>query len=418
MTIRHEHSPASNHPHCCGSGACARSAQAGISRRQFLTASGIALSAVAMSGMVWQSAFAADVMAQPAPTRKPLVVKPVLAYETPTRRPQTSWRNWGGIQTEQDAQQEVARIKAELDKLQASADFPITFLPISAVKDPNAMLRADDFPKADAILLYAAGGPQSILQAAADSGKNTLFFLRHRSGPVSLWYEIISPRFLHDHKDQLSDKLAAKNVSNNDVIVDNFDEVLWRLRSLCGLKNALGTRIVAIGGPAGWATPEAPDLARAKWKLDIQTVTYEQLAPMLAAALADKSATQLAAERAAAYLNDPQVKLETEKPFVQNAFLLEQVFKTIMARANATSITVNNCMGAIMPISKTTACLTLSLLNDAGYLAFCESDFVVIPSGILLSHIAGKPNFLNDPTYPHDGVITLAHCTSPPQARW
>jgi L-fucose isomerase-like protein len=64
-------------------------------------------------------------------------------------------------------------------------------------------------------------------------------------------------------------------------------------------------------------------------------------------------------------------------------------------------------------MSTTTACLPLSLLNDAGFLAFCESDFVVIPSGILLHGISGRPQFLNDPTYPHQGVITLAHCTGP-----
>lgn len=70
-------------------------------------------------------------------------------------------------------------------------------------------------------------------------------------------------------------------------------------------------------------------------------------------------------------------------------------------------------MGTIMGLSKTSACLTLSLLNDAGYLAFCESDFVVVPAGVLLARISGKPVFLNDPTYPHDGIITLAHCTAP-----
>jgi hypothetical protein len=64
-------------------------------------------------------------------------------------------------------------------------------------------------------------------------------------------------------------------------------------------------------------------------------------------------------------------------------------------------------------MAQTTACLTLSTLNDAGYLAFCESDFVVVPAGILLANIANRPVFLNDPTYPHDGVITLAHCTAP-----
>jgi L-fucose isomerase-like protein len=70
-------------------------------------------------------------------------------------------------------------------------------------------------------------------------------------------------------------------------------------------------------------------------------------------------------------------------------------------------------MSTIMPMAQTTACLVLSLLNDAGYMAFCESDFVVIPSGILLAGISGRPMFLNDPTYPHHGMITLAHCTAP-----
>ncbi len=46
-------------------------------------------------------------------------------------------------------------------------------------------------------------------------------------------------------------------------------------------------------------------------------------------------------------------------------------------------------------------------------MAYCESDFVVIPAGILVHFIAGKPTFLCNPTYPHDGTITFAHCTAP-----
>jgi len=46
-------------------------------------------------------------------------------------------------------------------------------------------------------------------------------------------------------------------------------------------------------------------------------------------------------------------------------------------------------------------------------MAFCESDFVVVPSGILLHHISGLPVFLNDPTYPYKNMVTLAHCTAP-----
>ena len=38
---------------------------------------------------------------------------------------------------------------------------------------------------------------------------------------------------------------------------------------------------------------------------------------------------------------------------------------------------------------------------------------MVSPAGILVHYISGKPVFLNDPTFPHDGVMTLAHCTAP-----
>lgn len=392
------------HPRCCES--CGR--VSALSRRDFLMASGIGLSTLAMGGVAW-GALAGQVQVGEAPGRAALVVKPVLLYSTPQRRPQTSWRSWGGIQTQEDADQEAARIKGELEKIQQGADYPVKMLPVSMIKSAGELGRIEDLSQADTIVLYAAGGPQDVFDAVVKTGKNVVFFLRHRSGPVYLWYEIISPRYLHQH----TDTLAVQGVDNGDVVVDSLEEVNWRLRSLCGLKNSLNAKIVAIGGASGWETPKAPDLARQHWKLEIQNVSYPELTPIIEAAMKDAAAVKLAQERAAAYLNDPGVKLETEKSYVENAFLLDGVFRGLMQKAGARMMTINACMGAIMPLSKTTACLTLSTLNDDGYLAFCESDFVVIPSGILLANIAGRPQFLNDPTYPHDGVITLAHCTAP-----
>jgi hypothetical protein len=107
------------------------------------------------------------------------------------------------------------------------------------------------------------------------------------------------------------------------------------------------------------------------------------------------------------------VQLETQRQFVDNCFLLDQVFRRLMREADTKAITISGCMSTIMPKAETAACLTLSTLNDDGFLAFCESDFVVIPSGLLMANISGRPVFLNDPTYPHDGLITLAHCTGP-----
>ena len=113
------------------------------------------------------------------------------------------------------------------------------------------------------------------------------------------------------------------------------------------------------------------------------------------------------------YLRQENTTLETSRDFVERSFLLTEVFRGLLDEFHTDAFTINQCMGTIMGVSETTACLPLSLLNDEGYMAFCESDFVVIPSGVLLHYISGKPTFLNDPTYPHDGVVTCAHCTAP-----
>jgi L-fucose isomerase-like protein len=129
--------------------------------------------------------------------------------------------------------------------------------------------------------------------------------------------------------------------------------------------------------------------------------------------LADEKVVEQARREADQYLGQKGVSLHTDKKFLVNAFVLTKVFRELMAKADAPAITVNGCMGTIIPMAQTTACMPLSLINDDGLMAFCESDFVVIPSGILLRHISGKPVFLNDPTHPHDGMITIAHCTAP-----
>ncbi len=263
----------------------------------------------------------------------------------------------------------------------------------------------EEIASADLVVLYAAGS--WAFDSVSKAAKDLIFFCRHKSGPVYLWYEIISPRYLRQH----SDVLKVKGHDDQDVVIDSQDELLWRFRALAGLKNTRGSRVIAIGGPGGWATPAAPKLAKDRWGLDIQTVSYAELGELIKAARADADAVGTACRRAAAYLQAPGVSLETDRKFVENAFLLEAVFRGLMHKADCRALTINGCMGTIMPISETTACMPISTLNDDGYLIFCESDFVVIPAGILLSSIAGRPFFMNDPTYPHDGLITLAHCT-------
>jgi len=399
-------------PHCCPREYPVKGLNQGFSRRAFLKGMGAtALTGMALGKLSWPLPLSEDMDPDAGLIRRPLKVKPILVHDIPSRRHQTSWRSWGGIQTRIAVDEESGRIRGELEKLRSAADFPVEFLSLSDVSTAADLASLADLSGSDAILLYAAGGWMDVLDTLGGMGKDMIIFCRHRSGPVYLWYEIVSPRYLRQH----TDILAVKGVTDEDVVIDSQEEILWRLRGLAGLQNTLNTRILAIGGPDAWSQPAGvvPKLVSDIWKFDIRTIPYEELGKLIQAARADREAVKKAREQAVAYLSTPGTTLETDRSFVENAFLLEQVFRGLMKQADCRAITINGCMGTIMPLAETSACLTLSLLNDAGYLAFCESDFVVIPSGILLANITGKPVFLNDPTYPHEGVITLAHCTAP-----
>ena len=399
-------------PRCCPGGRPPGTGNRGLSRRAFIKGMGTtALAGTALGKLTWPLSAAGDSGSDAGLVRRPLKVKPILVYDIPSRRPQTSWRNWGGVQTRAAVDEELGRIRGELERLRAAADFPVEFLPVSGVTQAAELDSLTGLAGSDAVLLYAAGGWMDVFDSLGQMGKDLILFCRHRSGPVYLWYEIVSPRYLRQH----TDALAVKGVTEEDVVIDGQEELLWRLRALAGLRNTLGTRILAVGGPDAWAQPPGivPKRVVDIWKFDIRTVPYEDLGRLIQAARADREAVKRSREQAAGYLGMPGTTLETERGFVENAFLLQEVFRGLMKQADCRAITINGCMGTIMPLAETSACLTLSLLNDDGYLAFCESDFVVIPAGILLANISGRPVFLNDPTYPHDGIITLAHCTAP-----
>ena len=399
-------------PGCCPSHGGSLIGAGELTRRTFIrTMGGTTLSFVALSGFSWPMLSGLIREENTGIVRRALVVKPLLIYETPKYEFQNSWRSWGGIQTEQDAAGEIIRITDELKTLKSQADFPLTFLPVTAIRSSSDINNIGDLATADTFLVYAAGGWMDIFDTLHETKKDMIIFCRHKSGPVYLWYEIISPRYLRQH----TDKLSLSGVDEDDIVIDNQDEILWRLRALCGLQNTLNTRIIAVGGPGAWAQPEGvvPQLIEEKFRFTINTLSYDDLSLLIRDARADRSAVRQAEKRAEEYLRDNKLSLETKRQFVDNAFLLEDVFKRVMDKADCRSLTINGCMGTIMPMAETSACLTLSLLNDSGYPSFCESDFVVIPAGILLANISGKPSFLNDPTYPHDGIITLAHCTAP-----
>ena len=404
---------AHQHSHCAGQccSCCTSKNCHLLNRRDFMGVAGMGLAAAAIGGTALSSVARAmgDEDYLPLAGRK-LVVQPVLTAGLSQRQEKTSWRSWGGFHTRQDITDEQQRIRKELDGIVAKAEFGLEIRPLITLNDKNkaAEVARQDH---DLLLLYAATSWLDVLEALTNPAKWTMLFVRHKSGPMYLWYEIAHNRYLRKTVDQF----GQPGVDHQDVVVDSTDEILWRMRALYGLKNTLGKKVVCIGGASGWGDggQKAPEIAKNVWKMDLQSVEYPALQTMINKARQESALVKRYNDEAAGLLKQNGVTIDTNPEFLGRSFLLTGVFKELMRQAGTDAITVNNCMGTIMGASETTACMPLSLLNDANFSAYCESDFVAIPSGLLLHYISSKPTFLNDPTYPHDGVVTLAHCTGP-----
>lgn len=342
---------------------------------------------------------------------KPLRVQPVLVYSLPQRQELTSWRSYGGLQKPADVDQEVARIDDELRRLTRQQAPALEFAPLLRISS-DAELAAARARDTDAYLVYAASGAQSWLETLAASGRPNVMFLRHRSGPLYLWYEIAHWRFLRKSEDVMREP----NMDVDDIVVDDYADVAWRLHALYGLKNTLGTKVLALGGLEPYSRPSEVlgyDHAEKVWKFEIKQVPNTQLEPRIQQARADAGRVKDAERRTKELLSQRNVKLGTSRESVVDTFIAAAVIKEMMQEHGTTNLGVARCMGGLIPILRTPPCLVLSLLNDEGYTAFCHVDMTHTMPGVLLHHISGKPSFVANTHYPHHGLLTLAHCAAP-----
>lgn len=160
-----------------------------------------------------------------------------------------------------------------------------------------------------------------------------------------------------------------------DIVVDNYDEVLMRLRALYGIRNTANTRLVAVNGPGGWGAGKNAYIDT--WHMEVITVSNDELRKRLDNKKNSTKLIENARTKMEEYLSDPGIlSVRTDKKFILNAFILRDVFQDLITEHNANGITVKGCMD-IGKIAETTACLAFSLINDDGLMAFCESDFII-----------------------------------------
>ena len=380
-----------------------------FSRRGFLQGVGCGMVGVALGGLSMAMAGDTNVVAAP-PRRVPLRIKPILTYEIPRRQDKNSFRNYGALDDMAKVNEEVKRITDELKQLTSQAEFPVEVLPLSAVDNDQEAEKAAA-TDCDLLLVYPAGGWQIYKIVTAKTPK--MVFIRHKSGPYYLWHEIVHWRLLRNN----DDTFVPLDVDLDDIVVDKYDEMLWRLRALYGLKNAKGTKMLAIGGLAAYSEPAqklGPNHSKEVWNCQYEIVSEEDFAKRLEKARADQRIVEAVEQQTKAMLAQPNVTLLTDRKFVFNSFMALWVVKELMKESGATNFGFAHCMNrTVIAMLDTPPCLVLSLANDEGFTAYCHTDFSHTLPGVLLHWISGKPTFLCNSHIPHDGIFSVAHCAAP-----
>jgi len=403
------------HIGCCSHGEHEERNGSGMSRRGFLggitgtaVMGGLALSstASAVSGAGQKAVSAGGGL----PVGKALRIKPVLLYQILKPIKYTSWRHYGGVSTQEAVQKEAKIIEKELKDLAAKAEFPVEVLPVALVDNEQKAQEAAG-ADGDVLLLYPAGGWQIYKLAESETPK--VMFLRQKSEHHYLWFEIAHWRFLRKN----GDTFEEKNMDVDDIVVDDYDEILWRLRGLYGLKNAKGTKMLAIGGLAAYSEPAqkfGPAHAKDVWGYEFEIMSEADFAKHLAKARADENVMKAVEKQTKELLALPNITLATERKFVVNTFLIWRVCKELMAKTGATNLGFAHCMRQeVIKMLDTPPCMVLSLANDEGYTAYCHTDLSHTLPGVLLRWIANKPTFVCNSHFPHDGTFTVAHCAAP-----
>ena len=179
-----------------------------------------------------------------------LAIQPVLAHNVMTPQEKTSWRSWSEIISEAAAAEEIQRITAELQDLTGRAGFPIEVLPPAKVTTIEQAAQVQQGISTWCCCTLPRTPSCFIPVAPPDRPATPSYSCATSRDLLTMATSVLASGFSnHPLPDVWRNNSAETHgpVTLDDVVVDDYDEVLWRLRPLYGLKNLVGQRVVALG---------------------------------------------------------------------------------------------------------------------------------------------------------------------------
>lgn len=248
------------------------------------------------------------------------------------------------------------------------------------------------------IALVVTGGSEQLIIEAGFQGKPIIY---------------IAHKFLNSLPALLEAKPVVDSINSRswfifttvpDKAVDKASRILKGIRAALTLR---GRRLGLIGGISPWLVYSKVDPLVVKKKLGIivEYITLNELIEEFKK-VSPNEVMGLAKE-----IIDKAYKVEVSENRIINALRLHAALRKTIDKHLLDSITIK-CFD-IIPVLNTTACLSLSLLNDRGIVAGCEGDIPATLTMIILNSVSGKPVFMGNPSIIDRNRLLIAHCTSP-----
>ena len=242
----------------------------------------------------------------------------------------------------------------------------------------------DDLYDGDlALILIQSGGSEGLFLENFSKLKAPYYLLTYgNNNSLAASLEILS--YLKD------------NNLDGEVLHGSNEYIIDRVKSLA--KGEAKYRLGVIGKPSDWLIASAVNYDSAKRLHGIDLVDVS----------IDESRTRYAES-----INDYNLSFDYDKDEIDKALRLHKVLEGVKTDYTLDGLTIR-CFDLLGDL-KTTACLSLALLNKEGIVATCEGDIPTMVSMHILNKITGQRGFQANPSRidVEGGKMILAHCTLP-----
>ena len=242
----------------------------------------------------------------------------------------------------------------------------------------------DDLYEGDlALILIQSGGSEGLFLENFSKLKAPYYLLTYgNNNSLAASLEILS--YLKD------------NNLDGEVLHGSNEYIVDRVKSLA--KGEAKYRLGVIGKPSDWLIASA--------------VNYDSAKRLHGIDLVDVSIDEIRT-RYAESINDYNLTFDYDKDEIDKALRLHKALEGVKTDYNLDGLTIR-CFDLLGDL-KTTACLSLALLNKEGIVATCEGDIPTMVTMHILNKITGQRGFQANPSRIDVAVgkMILAHCTLP-----